>query len=236
MLWQNASAFTCAMRTPLVVPPPCEREQGADRRRFLTRLAVGGEVVEPDERAGRGIHRVGVEPARGRWWCGDAPAGRRSRRRDAVLVAPPHRRRTARRTRRGAADAPHGDVRVGTERTVDAARESGEPPSSSPSRARPRARRDACCASSRSRWATCPVACTPASVRPATTRRTSPAEDAGECVLQRLLHGAQARLPRPAAEMGAVVGDVQAEAHPFSLRRGAGRVRGWKSAGDASAR
>ena len=40
---------------------PVELEQRPDRGRLVARLAVGGEVVQSDERAGRGIHRSSVQ-------------------------------------------------------------------------------------------------------------------------------------------------------------------------------
>ena len=76
----------------LIVALPVEFEQGPDRRRLLAGLAIGGEVVESDERAGRSIHRRCVQV--GADGGGAVPFERVVSRRevgDAVGVAPPHR-------------------------------------------------------------------------------------------------------------------------------------------------
>ena len=48
---------------------------------------------------------------------------------------------------------------------------------------------------------------------PGDDERDPPARDAGQSVLERPLHGAKAGLTRPAAEMRAVVGDVETQSH-----------------------
>ena len=159
------------------VAVPVELEQRADRRRLLARLAVGGEVVQPDEPAGRGIHRSRIERRRARSSCGAARAGRSpSCVGDAVLVATPHRREAGVEALRGRAVARSTiDVGVRADHTRDArarVRRRGSVPRVA--RTRPSRARRACWSSSRSTCATCPVAWTPASVRPATTSRGSP--------------------------------------------------------------
>ena len=58
-----------------------------------------------------------------------------------------------------------------------------------------------------------------------------PADDAGKSILEHTLHGAQTRLPGPPAEVRAVVGDVETDAHgpsrvPPRRTAGAARSRG----------
>ena len=77
-----------------------------------------------------------------------------------------------------------------------------------------------------SKLATCAVACTPASVRPATVRATSLAEDLRERGLELTLDRALAGLRGPAAEAGSVVGDLEAVAGQTELEEDhLGRVR-----------
>ena len=57
----------------------------------------------------------------------------------------------------------------------------------------------------RSKRATWPSACTPASVRPAPWTLTCSPEIASIAVLERLLHGRPVSLPLPAAERSAVI-------------------------------
>ena len=132
-------------------------EQGPDRRAALATAAEGAEVPQPEQR-----WRGGVQPRPGR--ASDA------QRRDLRAVAAGHRRWTARRAgrRSGARSRRSGRrSRPGPERTASTTRSAGSTRFS---------RRTAAAGSvatpgSRSTWATCPRACTPASVRPAQTSR-----------------------------------------------------------------
>ena len=100
MLWQNASARTVATATPVGVARPAELLEGADRGGALALLAERREVVQPEQRVRRLVHRVQVErprpgqhlPARA---AGPArPGCRRSGRRSGATA-----RRSGRRTR-----------------------------------------------------------------------------------------------------------------------------------------
>ena len=94
---------------------------------------------------------------------------------------------------------------------------------------RARARRAAIVARAASKDATWPRAWTPASVRPApATAHAAAAVEAGQRLLQRALDGAARPAPRlrlPAREVGAVVGEGDAEAH--AAARPGGREPGF---------
>ena len=79
-----------------------------------------------------------------------------------------------------------------------------------------------------SQCATWPVACTPASVRPATVRSTGHAQHHGQRLLQVALDGALAGLPGPAVQRRAVVGDARrrrTSPPPVSVAGSSGSLR-----------
>ena len=118
--------------------------------------------------------------------------------------------RTARRTASGTgADRPHPDV---------GGQQPGQP------RGQPRRRPES---AGRSACATWPVACTPASVRPATVSRDGLPQHHRQGVGQHAADGAPARLRRPAGEVRAVVGDVQPDPGRTSGRTPRARRPEW---------
>ena len=121
--------------------------------------------------------------------------------------------------------SPPAASRRGSGRCVSgrrAGRRSRRPPARSPARARRRGStplRDSAVAGSPSWLATWPRACTPRSVRPATVRTASRAQHGRQRVLERLLHGPQPGLARPARELRAVVLDQEAGAQLYPRLR-----------------
>ena len=165
MLWQKASATTVPSTVPSSGAGPPVVEQGAHGRRALATPAEGGEVVEPEQAARRPRpsprRRAGRGPARCRAGAaGRRPRGRRRSGRGSGAAAPrsraskPSGARPTRRTTRSA-----GGCRAAGWRRP-------------PRRGGRTAARASHASGSTSTWATWPRACTPASVRPATTRRT----------------------------------------------------------------
>ena len=143
MLWQNASACSDATSTPSSSRSPSERLQRADRRRALARPAD-----TPRSRAGRSSDAAAASIASTSSVRGYQTVCRRSQRvargrgvGDAVLVASPDRPRSGRRSRRArrSARVTH-DVGVGPDDAVEPARERRLGRLRRASRPRPRAR------------------------------------------------------------------------------------------------
>ena len=159
-------------------------EQRPDRRPARTTTAERTEVPQPEQPGRGGVQPVQVEVGS---QPGDHPAVQRvhggGRLGQPVDVAAPDR----------------------GEAGVEAGRSRGQPPdrpghrAAPGSAAAPRRRRRPSAPRSRSTWATCPRACTPASVRPAQTRPGGAvdAQDPAQPGLQLTLDRALVRLGRP---------------------------------------
>ena len=148
-----------------------------------------------EQRRARRLQRVEVERARPGEHVARGAAGR---------PRPARRRPGSGRCAPGAekrASKPAG-ASAGTAHPHVVGQQPVEPAQQQPVVARPSAGRSTC--------ATCPRACTPASVRPATVSRGGRrAQQHAERLLEHALHGAQLALARPAGEVGAVVGEVE---------------------------
>ena len=171
---------------------------------MLLAPAVRGEVVLPDQPGRGGVQRGPGRAGAARPACRAGAAARRPSARvgDPVLVA--------------AAQGREPGVEVGRhlgQRRAPARRRAAARPAGAAARRRAAATRSA----GRSTWQTWPVACTPASVRPATVSPV--AVPAPKTSVQRLGEhpgdGAPARLGRPAGEVGAVVRDVEPQPDPL---------------------
>ena len=163
--------------------------------RALAAPAERGEVVQPDQ-PGRGRrHRRLVQRARPGQHLAPPQrvhAGRRVA--DPVLVAPPQCGEPGVERRAAPRRSAHPDV--GRQHAGQPARQLGP------------------AVPGRSPCATWPVACTPASVRPATVSATAGSRSTGPAPSSSVvLHGAPPGLAGPAGEVRPVVGNVEADPH-----------------------
>ena len=195
---------------------PPEIEQCADRRGLFPRLAVRSEVVESPQGAGCGIHRGDIELTahHGGAVTFQRIVGNRIVS-NAILIATPYRREPRIEAVRCDRGAGHRGIGVGAEHTPDATGESCY----AVVILRAPARRSEPCGLSVVEIQVSNLAARVHSGVSSTRHdqpRISP-QHARNRTLDRSLHRPLMRLPRPPAKVRTVVGNVEPDAHVFSL-------------------